>query len=34
VVAQRLGRGFVGIDNCGEYLDITQKRLEKEANDK
>jgi site-specific DNA-methyltransferase (adenine-specific) len=29
VVAKRLGREFVGIDSCEEYLQLTQRRLEK-----
>lgn len=29
VVAKRLGRIFIGIDNCEDYIQITQKRLEK-----
>jgi len=28
VVAKRLGRKFIGIDNVEEYLTITKKRLE------
>ena len=32
VVALRYGRKFIGIDNCEEYLQITQKRLEKVEN--
>lgn len=29
VVANRMGRTFVGIDSCEEYLQITKRRLEK-----
>ena len=29
VVANRMGRMFIGIDNCERYLQITQRRLEK-----
>ena len=29
VVANKMDRVFIGIDNCEEYLKITQKRLEK-----
>lgn len=32
VAALRYGRQFIGIDNCEEYLQITQKRLEKVLN--
>ena len=34
VVANRLHRYFVGIDNCEEYLQIAKRRLECVANDK
>lgn len=34
VIALRYGRKFIGVDNCEEYLQISQRRLEKEANDK
>lgn len=30
VVAKRLGRQFIGIDNCEEYLEISQRRIAKE----
>ncbi len=30
VLATRMGRTFVGIDNCEEYLQIAKKRIEKE----
>lgn len=33
VVAVRYGRKFIGIDNCEEYLQITQRRLEKVCNE-
>ena len=33
VAAKKYGRYFIGIDNCEEYLQITQKRLEKVMND-
>lgn len=29
VEAVRLGRQFIGIDSCKEYLEITKRRLEK-----
>ena len=34
VEALRYGRKFIGIDNCEEYLQITQRRLENAVNDK
>lgn len=34
VAAKRLGRAFVGIDNCREYLEITQRRLDEITDDK
>lgn len=34
VVANRLGRIFIGIDTVEEYLNITKARLEMEKNDK
>ena len=34
VEAVKYGRKFVGIDNCEEYLQITERRLEKVTNDK
>ena len=34
VAALRYGRKFIGIDNCEEYLQITQRRLEKIQNGK
>ena len=34
VAALRHGRRFIGIDNCEEYLQITERRLEKERNEK
>jgi len=34
VAALRHGRRFIGIDNCEEYLQITERRLEKECNEK
>lgn len=34
VVANRMGRKFIGIDNCEEYLQIVQRRLEKVINEK
>ncbi|MDO4395168.1 MAG: DNA methyltransferase [Clostridia bacterium] len=34
VVANRLSRFFIGIDNAEEYLDITRKRLEMEQHEK
>ena len=34
VAALRHGRKFIGIDNCEEYLQITERRLEKERNEK
>lgn len=30
VVAKRLGRKFIGIDNCEEYISIAKSRIEKE----
>jgi site-specific DNA-methyltransferase (adenine-specific) len=33
VEAVRLGRKFVGIDNCEEYMEITKRRLEKVKNE-
>ena len=30
VVAKRLGRRFIGIDNCEEYISIAKSRIEKE----
>lgn len=34
VEALKNGRKFIGIDNCEEYLQITQRRLEKAVNEK
>ena len=34
VVAERFGRKFIGIDISEAYLEISKRRLEKEANDK
>ena len=34
VAALRYGRKFIGIDNCEEYLQITQRRLEKIHNER
>ena len=34
VVANKMGRKFIGIDNCEEYLQIMQRRLEKVINEK
>ena len=34
VVANRMGRYFVGIDNVEEYLEITKRRLEGIKNDR
>lgn len=34
VEAVRYGRRFIGIDNCEEYLQITERRLQKVANEK
>ena len=34
VEAKRLGRKFIGIDICEEYLELTKRRLEKIANER
>ena len=34
VEAKRLGRKFIGIDICEEYLELTKRRLEKVANER